>query len=114
MMENKTFGSRLLERRKQLKLSQSALAKLVKVSHVTISQWERDETQPAGKRLFALSSGLQCNPTWLLYGDDDQIPGEPIPHQKKSYRRNSKNYSGFLMPFLILIEKDFSMSCEHA
>lgn len=82
-MENKTFGSRLLERRKQLKLSQAALAKLVKVSHVTISQWERDETQPAGKRLFALSSSLQCNPTWLLYGDDDQTPGEPIPAKEK-------------------------------
>lgn len=78
-MENKTFGSRLLARRKEMKLSQAALAKLVKVSHVTISQWERDETQPAGKRLFSLGRGLQCNPTWLLYGDEDKIPGEPEP-----------------------------------
>ncbi|ESB00467.1 transcriptional repressor DicA [Klebsiella pneumoniae 909957] len=94
MMENKTFGSRLLERRKQLKLSQSALAKLVKVSHVTISQWERDETQPAGKRLFALSSGLQCSPTWLLYGDDDQVPGEPIPRQEKELSEEQQELLG--------------------
>ncbi|END2132105.1 helix-turn-helix domain-containing protein, partial [Shigella sonnei] len=50
-MKNETFGARLLHRRKKLKLSQAALGKLVKVAHVTISQWERDETQPAGKRL---------------------------------------------------------------
>lgn len=78
-MKNETFGARLLYRRKKLKLSQAALGKLVKVAHVTISQWERDETQPAGKRLFALSQALQCSPTWLLFGDEDKQPGEPIP-----------------------------------
>jgi len=77
-MEKETFGTRLLRRRKELKLSQAALGKLVQVAHVTISQWERDETQPAGKRLFALSKALQCNPTWLLFGDEDTVPGEPV------------------------------------
>ncbi|EIO8608013.1 helix-turn-helix domain-containing protein, partial [Salmonella enterica] len=77
-MKNETFGARLLARRKKLKLSQAALGKLVKVAHVTISQWERDETQPAGKRLFSLSQALQCSPTWLLFGDEDKQPAEPI------------------------------------
>jgi transcriptional regulator with XRE-family HTH domain len=76
-MEKETFGARLLKRRKDMKLSQVALGKLVGVAHVTISQWEREETQPVGKRLFALSKGLQCTPTWLLFGDEDQTPGEP-------------------------------------
>ncbi|AXD43197.1 helix-turn-helix domain-containing protein [Salmonella enterica subsp. enterica serovar Vitkin] len=77
-MKNETFGARLLARRKKLKLSQAALGKLVKVAHVTISQWERDETQPAGKRLFSLSQALQCSPTWLLFGDEEKQPAEPI------------------------------------
>ncbi|EEL0933260.1 helix-turn-helix domain-containing protein, partial [Salmonella enterica] len=77
-MKNETFGTRLLARRKKLKLSQAALGKLVKVAHVTISQWERDETQPAGKRLFSLSQALQCSPTWLLFGDEEKQPAEPI------------------------------------
>ena len=81
-MKNETFGARLLHRRKKLKLSQAALGKLVKVAHVTISQWERDETQPAGKRLFALCQALQCSPTWLLFGDEDKQPGEPIPNNQ--------------------------------
>lgn len=77
-MENESLGTRLLRRRKELKLSQAALGKLVQVAHVTISQWERDETQPAGKRLFALSGALQCSPTWLMFGDEDNTPGEPV------------------------------------
>ncbi|HBQ0465328.1 TPA: helix-turn-helix domain-containing protein [Klebsiella aerogenes] len=81
-MENETLGSRLLRRRKELKLSQAALGKLVKVAHVTISQWERDETQPTGKRLFALSQALQCTPTWLMFGDEEQTPAEPIASEQ--------------------------------
>jgi len=73
-MQNETFGSRLLRRRKELNLSQAALGKLAKVAHVTISQWERDETQPAGKRLFALAKALQCEPAWLMFGDSDKQP----------------------------------------
>ncbi|MES3389858.1 helix-turn-helix domain-containing protein [Enterobacter hormaechei] len=80
-MQNETFGSRLLRRRKELKLSQAALGKMVQVAHVTISQWERDETQPAGKRLFALSKALQCSPTWLMFGDEDKVPTEPAQLQ---------------------------------
>jgi transcriptional regulator with XRE-family HTH domain len=81
-MENETFGTRLLRRRKELKLSQAALGKLVQVAHVTISQWERDETQPAGKRLFALSKALQCSPAWLMFGDEDKEPTEPVQPQR--------------------------------
>ncbi|HEF0022012.1 TPA: helix-turn-helix domain-containing protein [Citrobacter amalonaticus] len=76
-MEKNTLGQRVLARRKQLGLTQRDAAKLAKVAHVTISQWERDETQPAGKRLFALAKALQCNPTWLMFGDEDKIPDEP-------------------------------------
>jgi len=82
-MENETFGSRLLRRRKELKFSQATLGKLTQVAHVTISQWERDETQPAGKRLFKLSKALQCSPTWLLFGDEDKVPSEPVQVQEE-------------------------------
>lgn len=76
-MENETFGDRLLRRRKELDKSQAALGKLVGVAHVTISQWERNETQPAGKRLFALAKALQCSPTWLLFGMETHSPSPP-------------------------------------
>ncbi len=73
-MEKQTLGQRALARRKELKLTQRVAAQLTGVAHVTISQWERDETQPAGTRLFALAKTLRCSPTWLLFGDEDKTP----------------------------------------
>lgn len=70
-------GERIRARRKELKLTQRALAKLVKVSHVTVSQWESEDSEPGGKNLFALSAALQCDPTWILYGDESSTPSEP-------------------------------------
>ncbi|GAB7207323.1 hypothetical protein OS21_38190 [Dickeya oryzae] len=47
-----TPGQRIRARRKELKLTQRALAKLIKVSHVTVSQWETDDSEAGGKNLF--------------------------------------------------------------
>lgn len=69
-----SLGQRALARRKELKLTQREAAKLAGVAHVTISQWERDETQPVGTRLFSLAKALSCTPTWLLFGDEQQNP----------------------------------------
>jgi transcriptional regulator with XRE-family HTH domain len=71
-------GERIRARRKELKLTQRALAKIVHVAHVTISQWETGDSEPGGKNLFALSKALQCSPTWILYGDESMLPGEPL------------------------------------
>lgn len=76
-MQTQTFGQRVLARRKELKLTQREAARIAGVSHVTISQWERDETHPIGSRLFALSKALQCQPEWLLSGTESMPPGEP-------------------------------------
>lgn len=67
-------GERIRARRKDLKLTQRALAKLVNVAHVTISQWETGDSEPGGKNLFSLSNALQCSPTWILYGDEAATP----------------------------------------
>ncbi|EEJ5117698.1 helix-turn-helix domain-containing protein [Salmonella enterica] len=77
-MEKQTFGQRVLSRRKELKLTQREAAQRAEVSHVTISQWERDETRPMGERLFALSKALQCSPEWLLSGTEKMTPSAPV------------------------------------
>ncbi len=69
-----TPGERIKLRRKELKQTQRNLASAVKVSHVTISQWESCDTTPGGKNLFALANALKCSPTWILYGDSDNSP----------------------------------------
>ncbi|ECC3255672.1 TPA: helix-turn-helix domain-containing protein [Salmonella enterica subsp. enterica serovar Enteritidis] len=77
-MKNYTIGERIKLRRKDLKHTQRTLAKALKISHVSVSQWERDDSEPTGKNLFALSKVLQCSPTWILYGDEDKAPDEPV------------------------------------
>ncbi|EIX9048230.1 TPA: helix-turn-helix domain-containing protein [Klebsiella oxytoca] len=76
-MKNMTLGERIRARRKQLGFTQKTLAKALKLSDVSVSQWERDDSEPSGKNLFALCKTLKCTPTWILFGDDDQEPQEP-------------------------------------
>ncbi|ENK5079592.1 helix-turn-helix domain-containing protein [Klebsiella pneumoniae] len=83
-------GERIRARRKDLKLTQRALAKLVKVAHVTISQWETGDSEPGGKNLFSLSNALQCSPTWILYGDEAATPGTPVDSPKPLDEREAE------------------------
>lgn len=77
-MKNLSIGERIRARRKDLNHTQRTLAKALKISHVSVSQWERDDSEPTGKNLFALSKILKCSPTWILFGDDEETP-ESLP-----------------------------------
>ena len=68
-MKNETLGDRILLRRKSLQLTQKQLAQQVKVSHVAISQWEKEETLPRGENLLRLAEALGCAPAFLIDGD---------------------------------------------
>jgi SOS-response transcriptional repressor LexA len=69
-MTMKIMSERIRARRKDLKIRQVALGKIVGVSNAAISQWERGETEPRGDNLLALSKALQCSPDYLLNGDE--------------------------------------------
>lgn len=69
LMKNETTGNRILLRRKTRELTQKQLAGLVKVSHVAISQWEKDETLPRGENLLRLAEALECAPAYLIDGE---------------------------------------------
>jgi len=68
-MKNETLGDRIRLRRKSLQLTQKQLAQQVKVSHVAISQWEKEETLPRGENLLRLAEALGCTPAYLIDGD---------------------------------------------
>lgn len=68
-MKNETLGDRIRLRRKSLQLTQKQLAQQVKVSHVAISQWEKEETLPRGENLLRLAEALGCAPSFLIDGD---------------------------------------------
>ncbi|EPH6761942.1 helix-turn-helix domain-containing protein [Cronobacter dublinensis] len=76
-MKNLSIGERIRARRTEMNYTQRTLAKALKISHVSVSQWERDDSEPTGKNLFALSKALRCSPTWILFGDDERVPLPP-------------------------------------
>ncbi|MEQ5184091.1 S24 family peptidase [Providencia alcalifaciens] len=63
-----SMGDRIRERRKKLKLTQEALAKIAGVNRVTVTGWEKDDYQPNGANLQSLAEALKCNPAWLVEG----------------------------------------------
>lgn len=71
-MNMQTIGDRIRARRKELRLTQKDLASRVGVSHVAISQWEKDETAPRGDNLLRLSEALGCAPSYLHNGDGSE------------------------------------------
>lgn len=68
-MKTQLMGERIRARRKELKIRQAALGKMVGVSNVAISQWERSETEPNGENLLALANALKCSPDYLMKGE---------------------------------------------
>lgn len=70
-----SMGDRIRERRKELKLTQEALAKTAGVNRVTVTGWEKDDYQPNGANLQSLAEALNCNPIWLVEGT-----GSPDAH----------------------------------
>lgn len=82
-MMKTTPGERIKSRRTELSYTQRELGKRASVSHVTISKWESDDNEPAGRHLFQLSKALRCSPTWILYGDEGHEPAaaEELPEQ---------------------------------
>lgn len=66
----KTLGSRIRVLRKDKKLTQVNVAKAVGVSSVSVVQWEQDANKPSGNNLIALAKALDCDPHWLLHGEE--------------------------------------------
>ena len=71
MMKKESAGERIRSRRKALKLTQQAIAQHIGVSHVAVSQWEKEETVPRGENLLRLAEWLQCTAAWIIDGDGE-------------------------------------------
>ncbi|WLS77384.1 helix-turn-helix domain-containing protein [Erwinia pyri] len=69
-MKITSVGERIRARRKELRLTQKDLSAKVGVSHVSISQWEKDETAPRGENLLALANALGVSANFLSTGEE--------------------------------------------
>lgn len=67
----KTIGERILHLRKQAELTQSELAKKVKISHTQMARYEIKGVQPPADVLKRIADALNSNVEFLIYGDKD-------------------------------------------
>lgn len=63
-----TIGARIAQARERQKLSQSELARRIRVSQPTINKWEHNVTAPSRAHLMDLALELNAAVAWLLYG----------------------------------------------
>lgn len=75
-----TLGQRIAQRRKQLGLSQEALADAVGVSRQAVSKWELDEAQPDAAKIVLLAQALEMTTDELLLGKaEEATPPDRAP-----------------------------------
>jgi len=68
MAKTKTLGDRIQEQRKAKGLSQSDLAKTVKVHFSNIGRYERGEAMPAADILSRIAQALEVSQDFLVNG----------------------------------------------
>ena len=76
-MDQKKIGEFILENRKKKKLTQSELAKKLKVSNHTISNWENGKSMPSYELLIPLTKELDISIPELINGEFESKLEEP-------------------------------------
>lgn len=71
-----TFGEKLVQLRKQHRLSQDELAARLKVSRQAVSRWETGETMPETENVLGLSRLFQVSTDYLLKEELEEGPGQ--------------------------------------
>ena len=73
-----TFGERLRAARKQKKLTQKELAKLINAAHNSISNWENDQNKPDPDTIQNLCWALDVQPNYF-FGETSKPDSLPAP-----------------------------------
>ncbi len=65
-----TISERIIERLKQLSMTQKEFAKKAGIQESTISEWKKNKTNPSSDKILAICKALDVTPEWLLSGVD--------------------------------------------
>lgn len=68
-----TVGQRILQKRKELNLSQEELARRVGVDRTTVAKWESGSNNLKQSVVKKLADALECSPVWLVGLDNPDI-----------------------------------------
>lgn len=65
-----TISARIIERLKQLSMTQKEFAEKSGIQQSTISEWKKNRTNPSSDKILAICRTLDVSPEWLLSGVD--------------------------------------------
>ena len=65
-----TISERIIERLRQLDMTQKEFAKESGIQQSTISEWKKNKTNPSSDKILAICKTLDVAPEWLLSGVD--------------------------------------------
>ncbi|MBL6447636.1 helix-turn-helix transcriptional regulator [Fulvivirga sp. 29W222] len=68
-----SFGSRIVQARKDKKMSQEALAKALKATPTTVGRYERDEVKPSIEVAAKIAEVLEVSLDYLIGSSDNYI-----------------------------------------
>lgn len=92
------FSKLLIQRRKELGLSQEALAQEIQVSRQAISKWENGDSYPDLPKLIALSNVLNISLDQLCGRNQEVIQNNTI--QKEMKKTNKKSW--LIIPIILI------------
>ena len=63
-----TISERIIERLKQISMTQKEFAEIVGIQQSTISEWKKNRTNPSSDKILPICRALDVTPEWLLSG----------------------------------------------
>ena len=89
-----TISDRILERLKQISMTQKEFAAKAGIKESTISEWKKKGTNPSSDKILAICRALDVSPEWLLSGVD---PAESRGKNQVYYVVDVNTESGILL-----------------
>jgi len=81
------LGNRIRTTRKELGMSQKALADVLNVDRVSVTQWESGRNLPNPARLELIANALEVHIEWLIAGKDcnnaEPVENNLLPNEKE-------------------------------
>ena len=80
-----TLGARIMELRKEKKLSQAQLGKLLGLSQPALANYERDMRDPPATFLQSLCNLFKARSDWLLHGTGNMFEQDSRAHYEEAH-----------------------------
>ena len=107
-----SIGTRILEARTRLNLTQEALAKKINVTKSAVANYENGVSVPRLEIMFRLFDALECDANYLYQDDCPSIPSGPsLSFDEKAlldgYRELSKAGKEYILQTLEMAKATF-------